>query len=87
MVALGLLALAVLATVASGLQVWLSQQPAWALFKASLAGLCSALVLSVVVVGKEFRWWHFDGALLDKVAVPWVAVTLVVAAVTYWLTR
>lgn len=76
-----------LTTVASGLQVWLSQQPAWALFKASLAGLLVAAALTLAVVGKEFRWWDIDGELLDNLAWLWVAVTVAAAAVTYWFSR
>lgn len=87
MIMLCLLALMVLATLISGLHVWLSEHPAWAVFKASLAGLLCVLALTVLVLGKEFHWWQIDGELLDKLAVFWIALTIGVMGITYWLVR
>jgi hypothetical protein len=87
MIAFGLLSLTLLASIISGFQVWLSQQPAWPLFKSCLAGFLCALLLTIIMLGREFNWWQIDGELLDKVAMMWIALTVGVIGVTYWLVR
>ena len=83
----GMLAVMLLTTIVTGLQVWLSEQPMWALFKASLVGLLFVLILAIVFFGREFYWWTIDGELLDKLAVVWAVLTIVFAAITYWWVR
>lgn len=87
LIAFGLLGLTLLSTVASGWQVWQSPHPAWAWFKASLAGLVFVLVLVVIVLGREFHWWSIDGELLDFLGALWIVLTIAVMAVTYGYLR
>jgi hypothetical protein len=68
MIAVALLGVSLLMTLASGLQVWLSQSPAWPWFKASLAAFLCSLILMVIMLGKEFHWWYVDGETLDYLA-------------------
>lgn len=87
LVAVALLALTALASLATGLQVWLAQNPAWPWFKTSLAALACAGVLTLILLGREFGWWSVDGQSLDHLGAAWIGVTVAVAALTYWLVR
>jgi hypothetical protein len=87
MIAAALLGVSLLMTLASGLQVWLSQNPAWPWFKASLAALLCSLTLMAIMLGKEFHWWYVDGKTLDHLAMAWIGVTLIGVLITYWLAR
>jgi hypothetical protein len=87
MIAVALLGVSLLMTLASGLQVWLSQNPAWPWFKASLAALLCSLILMVIMLGREFHWWYVDGETLDHLAMAWIGVTLTGFAVTWWMAR
>ncbi len=76
-----------LTTIGTALQIWWSQNPAWPWFKTSLAAFLCSLILMLVVLGQEFRWWHIEGEIIDNLGIIWLAINPIVIAITYWLVR
>ncbi len=76
-----------LATIGTGLQVVLSQPPAWGWFKTSLVILLYSFLLLLIALGREFGWWHLHGETLDLLALIWLGGSPFIAGIAYWLVR
>lgn len=81
---MALLGVTILVAPELGVHARLSAESTRAAPKASVAVVASAIVLAMILPGREHGWWCLEVGLIKPLARVWIAITPIVAGVIWW---